>query len=97
MIITLKKFTSTLFKIFKVVFVHKKSCCKAILFLCFIQLVSDNLFAQKIVHYDLYVKDTIGKFYRKTKKSYRRERANTDANPDFYGGRYRRNLCPQRT
>jgi FtsP/CotA-like multicopper oxidase with cupredoxin domain len=69
MIITLKKFTSTLFKIFKVVFVHKKSCCKAILFLCFIQLVSDNLFAQKIVHYDLYVKDTIVNFTGKQKRA----------------------------
>jgi hypothetical protein len=47
--------------------------------------------AQKTVHYDLYVKDTIVNFTGKGKTSHSRKRTNTNANANFYRRRHSRN------
>lgn len=43
--------------------IFKKNCCKALLFVC----LSSQVFAQSVVHYDLYVRDTIVNFTGKSK------------------------------
>ena len=44
-------------KVFKAIFIREKECCKAVLLFIIIN-TSLNIFAQKVVHYDLYVRDT---------------------------------------
>ncbi len=60
---TFRKLRSLLIKIVKAIFIHKKSCCKIVVLF----LLTHNAVAQKIVHYDLYVKDTIVNFTGKEK------------------------------
>ncbi|MBK6339237.1 MAG: multicopper oxidase domain-containing protein [Bacteroidetes bacterium] len=54
-------------RIFKAIFIHEKACCKSIL-LFMVILTSQNIFAQKTVHYDLHIKDTIVTFGGKEKR-----------------------------
>ena len=54
-----------LIKILKAIFIHKKSCCKIVVLF----LMAQNAVAQKIVHYDLYVKDTIVNYTGKEKRA----------------------------
>lgn len=54
-----------LIKFLKAIFIPKKSCCKTIVF--FFLLNSVN--AQQVVHYDLYVKDTLVNFTGKSKRA----------------------------
>ena len=63
-------------RIFKAIFIHEKACCKSIL-LFMVILTSQNIFAQKTVHYDLHIKDT----------------TNSNAHFNLYRGRYSRNIC----
>ena len=53
-------------KIFKTIFIREKECCKAVLFFLSIT-IAQNLLAQKVVHYDLYVRDTIVNYAGKSK------------------------------
>jgi FtsP/CotA-like multicopper oxidase with cupredoxin domain len=53
-------------RIFKGIFIREKECCKAVLLFVIIT-TSYNSFAQKLVHYDLYVRDTIVNFTGKPK------------------------------
>ncbi len=46
----------------KTIFFHKKSCCKIVIFFVSVQLLHTNIYAQKLVHYDLHVKDTTVNF-----------------------------------
>ena len=54
-------------RIFKAIFIHEKACCKSIL-LFMVILTIQNIFAQKTVHYDLHIKDTIVTFGGKEKR-----------------------------
>ncbi|MFN8283336.1 MAG: multicopper oxidase domain-containing protein [Chitinophagales bacterium] len=53
-------------KIFKAIFIREKECCKTVLFFLSIT-ITQNLLAQKVVHYDLYVRDTIVNYAGKSK------------------------------
>jgi CopA family copper-resistance protein len=62
----LKWIFNLLKRIFKAIFIREKECCKAVLLFVTIT-TSYNSFAQKLVHYDLYVRDTIVNFGGKPK------------------------------
>ena len=53
----------------------------------FILLCSQSVFAQKVVRYELYVKDTLVNYAGK-EKGYCGKRSDTDANAHIYRGRY---------
>ena len=66
-IIKISKWMLNLFKsIFKTIFIREKECCKTVLLFLSIT-IAQNILAQKIVHYDLYVRDTIVNFTGKQK------------------------------
>jgi len=62
----LKWIFNLLKRIFKGIFIREKECCKAVLLFVTVT-TSYNSFAQKLVHYDLYVRDTIVNFTGKPK------------------------------
>ena len=53
-------------KIFKAIFIREKECCKTVLFFILLN-TSLTIFAQKVVHYDLYVRDTVVNYTGKSK------------------------------
>ncbi len=61
----LKTIITIFLKVTKAIFLHKKSCCKIIVFI----FLMKNANAQKVIHYDLYVKDTLVNFTGKTKRA----------------------------
>ncbi|MFN8284144.1 MAG: multicopper oxidase domain-containing protein [Chitinophagales bacterium] len=61
-----KRILNFLKKIFKAIFIREKECCKTVLFFLSIT-ITQNLLAQKVVHYDLYVRDTIVNYAGKSK------------------------------
>ncbi len=61
----LLKLKTVLIKILKSIFIHKKSCCKIVVLF----LLTQNAMAQKVVRYDLYVKDTTVNFTGKEKRA----------------------------
>jgi CopA family copper-resistance protein len=62
----LKWILNLLKRILKTIFIREKDCCKTV-FLVLSIIACQNILAQKVVRYDLYVKDTIVNFTGKTK------------------------------
>ena len=52
-------------KFLKAIFIHKKSCCKIVVF----YFLLGNVNAQQVVRYDLTIKDTLVNFTGKTKRA----------------------------